>query len=415
MQSGQGQVKDLSSSEYQFISKNWNVLIRPKFLEADKATMSPSYCKFVVKPLERGYGVTIGNTLRRILLSSLQGAAAVAMKIDGTVHEFSAVPGLVEDVMDIILNVKALRFRVYDNKLKTVTVNKEGAGSVTGADLVCPEGVEVVNKDAHIATVDANGKFKMELIVNRGKGYVTADTVKKELELPIGTIALDAVYSPVRKVNYAVTHARVGQRTDFDRLALEVWTDGSVEPADAVAFASKILRDQLSLFLNFESREEETEVPEQEGGSREQDLYEKLDRSVDELELSVRSANCLQNAGIRYIGELVTRTEMDMLKTKNFGRKSLNEIKDILSTMDLHLGMKADDWVRPDQREGDVLKAAETSLETDIATEATLTSDAGMSIVSETDAELTEAEEPTTITTPDGDETPEDDNNSSTH
>lgn len=344
--------KNLSPSEYQFISRNWKALIRPKFLEADLDSLTPAYGKFVIKPLERGYGVTIGNTMRRILLSSLQGAAAVAMKIDGTVHEFSAVPGVVEDVMDIILNVKALRFRAHDDGLKTVTISKEGPGAVTGADIVCPTGVEVVNKDAHIVTLDVAAKFKLDLIVKRGKGYITADSVKKELELPIGTMALDAVYSPVKKVNYAVTNARVGQRTDYDKLTLEVWTDASVEPADAVAFASKIMRDQLSIFLNFEAREEEQETVEQEGRSKEQQLHEKLDRSVDELELSVRSANCLQNAGIRYLGELVSRTEMDMLKTKNFGRKSLNEIKDILSTMDLHLGMKIDGWIRPDQREG---------------------------------------------------------------
>lgn len=348
---------NMSGSEYQFISRNWKALIRPKFLEADTSTMTPFYCKFVVKPLERGYAVTIGNTLRRILLSSLQGAAAVAMKIDGTVHEFSAVSGVVEDVMDVILNVKALRFRMHDDKLKTVTVSKEGPGVVAGADLICPEGVEVVNKDAPVATLDASGKFKMELVVKRGKGYVTADSVKKELELPIGTIALDAVYSPVRKVNYTITNARVGQRTDYDRLTLEVWTDGSVTPADAVAFAAKIMRDQLSIFLNFEVQAEEPETADQESRSKEQYLFEKLDRSVDELELSVRSANCLQNAGIRYLGELVAKTEMDMLKTKNFGRKSLNEIKDILSTMDLHLGMKIDGWDRPDQRIHEVGKA----------------------------------------------------------
>jgi DNA-directed RNA polymerase subunit alpha len=338
--------------QYKQISANWKSLIRPRFVEIEQESQTHRYAKFLIKPLERGYGVTLGNSLRRILLSSLQGAVAVAMRIEGVVHEFTHVPGVVEDVMDIMLNVKELRFVVPDDKVHTVNIQVSGPGQVKGSDIQCPAGIQVINADVVIATLDAKGQFKCELMVKRGKGYCPAEQIKQELELPIGTMALDAVYSPIRKVNYEVTNARVGRRTDYDRLTLEVWTDGSVIPSDAVAFAAKIIRDQLTIFVNFEEKDELHEEQDMED-RREQKLFEKLDRSVDELELSVRSANCLQNAGIRYIGELVQRSEMDMLKTKNFGRKSLNEIKDILASMDLHLGMKIEGWTSPEQRDKD--------------------------------------------------------------
>ncbi len=337
-------------NEYKYISANWKSLFRPKFVHLmDQDTSPESYAKFEVKPLERGYGVTLGNALRRVLLSSLQGAAVVAIRVDGVVHEFTHIPGIVEDVMDVILNIKELRFKVSDDKVTSVSIDVKGPGVVKGSDIVCPAGVEVINKDAVIATLDTKGHFVGELIVKRGNGFCPAEQTKNELELPLGTIPVDAVFSPIRKVNYEITNARVGRRTDYDRLVLEIWSDGSVEPQDSLAYAAKIIRDQMTVFINFEERDDAQEEIEKED-RREQRFMEKLDRTVDELELSVRSANCLQNAGIRYIGELIQRTEMDMLKTKNFGRKSLNEIKDILSTMGLHLGMKIEGWIHPDKR-----------------------------------------------------------------
>jgi DNA-directed RNA polymerase subunit alpha len=320
--------------------KNWRSLIKPKGIEVEKESLSDTYGRFVAKPLERGFGTTIGNSLRRILLSSLQGVAVTAVRIEGVLHEFSTIPDVVEDVTDIILNLKEVRFKLYSDGPKTVTIDKSGPGTVTAADIQVDDSVEVLTPEQPICTLGKEGKFRAELRLEFGKGYVPAEGLRRE-DLPAGVIPLDAFFSPIRKVNYTVSHARVGQRTDYDRLELEVWTDGSVRPEDAVAYGSKILKDQLSIFINFdETLEPEVSEPVVETEKLNDNLY----RTVDELELSVRSANCLQNAGIKYIGELVQKTEAEMLKTKNFGRKSLNEIKEILAEMGLSFGMKLENF-----------------------------------------------------------------------
>ncbi|HFE47163.1 MAG TPA: DNA-directed RNA polymerase subunit alpha [Nannocystis exedens] len=328
------------------IARNWRDLIRPKKLESDGGSLTPTYGKFTCEPLERGYGITLGNSLRRVLLSSLQGSAITSVRIDGALHEFTTIPGVVEDVTDIILNVKALLLRMDDASPRTLIIEKQGDGPVTAADIQAPTGVSVLRPDQHIATLSQGGRLRMEMTCAMGRGYATADQNKTEA-MPIGVIPIDSLFSPIQKVNYRVTNARVGHRTDYDRLILEVWTDGSVHPEDAVAYAAKILKEQLSIFINREEIEEAT-VPQQ---SEQDKLNEYLWRSVDELELSVRSANCLQNANIHYIGDLVQRSESEMLKTKNFGRKSLKEIKEILSTMGLSLGMKIENWQGPPARE----------------------------------------------------------------
>lgn len=326
--------------ELAIAQKNWRGLIKPKGLELERDSLTDTYGRFVAKPLERGFGVTIGNGLRRILLSSLQGVAITAIRIDGVLHEFSTIPDVVEDVTDIILSLKEVRFKLYVDGPKTLVVEKSGAGVVTAGDIQCDDTVEVLNPDQHICTLGKDGKFRAELRIEYGKGYVPSENIRKE-DLPAGLIPLDAFFSPVRKVNFNVSHARVGQRTDYDKLEMEIWTDGSVRPEDAVAYSSKILKDQLSIFINFdESLEPEVQEPIVEKEKINENLY----RTVDELELSVRSANCLQNAGIKYIGELVQKSEAEMLKTKNFGRKSLNEIKEILSEMGLNFGMKVDSF-----------------------------------------------------------------------
>lgn len=318
--------------------KNWRTLIKPKGLEIERDSLTDTYGKFVAKPLERGYGVTIGNGLRRILLSSLQGVAVTNVKIDGVLHEFSTIQDVVEDVADILLNLKEVRFKLYVEGPKTVTIEKNGAGAITAADIQVDDTVEILNPEQHICTLGKEGKFKAELKLEFGKGYVSSENFKKE-DLAAGVMLVDAFFSPVRKVNYTISHARVGQRTDYDKLELEVWTDGSIRPEDAVAYSSKILKDQLSIFINFdESLEPEVAEPIIEQEKINDNLY----RTVDELELSVRSANCLQNAGIKYIGELVQKSEGEMLKTKNFGRKSLNEIKEILIEMGLGFGIKVE-------------------------------------------------------------------------
>lgn len=328
------------------ISRNWRDLIRPKMLEVERETLTHTYGKFSCEPLERGFGTTIGNSLRRVLLSSLQGAAICAVKIDGALHEFQTLPDVVEDVTDIVLNLKEVLIRVHDPKTRVLRCDKEGEGVVTAGDIQLIDGVEILNPQQPICTLARGGRFHAELTVQTGRGYVPAER-NKTSNMPIGTIPIDALFSPIKKVNYVVTNSRVGQQTDYDKLTLEVWTDGSVKPEDAVAFAAKILKDQLTIFINFE----ETYEPSDEPVSEEQEkLNENLDKSVDELELSVRSANCLQNANIRYIGELVQRSEAEMLKTKNFGRKSLKEIKEILSEMGLQLGMKLEGWVPPNMR-----------------------------------------------------------------
>ncbi len=324
----------------QMMSRNWRDLIRPKAISIEPESQTEFYGKFTCEPLERGFGITVGNSLRRVLLASLQGAAFTAVRIDGALHEFTTIPDVVEDVTDIILNLKEIVLKAETPKTYTVRLEKEGPGAVTAADIQLVDGLSVLNPDHHIATLDKKGPLSMELTVNVGRGYVPADR-NKSPTMPLGTVPIDALFSPIRKVNYTVQNARVGQVTDYDKLVLEVWTNGSVKPADAVAFAAKILKEQLSIWINFEETEE---TPYQAPGQEEEPLNENLFRSVDELELSVRSANCLQNANITLIGELVQKTEQDMLKTKNFGRKSLKEIKEILATMGLSLGMKFDNW-----------------------------------------------------------------------
>ncbi len=336
-------------------SRNWRELIKPKRVEIDQETNTSTYGKFVCEPLERGFGITIGNALRRILLSSLQGAAIVSVKFDNVVHEFSSMPGISEDVTDVILNLKELKLKALNVEEAVVRINREGEGVVTAGDIETDGLIEALEPDQHIATLNKEGKLDMEMVVKMGKGYVPAERLKDE-NTPIGVIAMDAAFSCVKKVNYVVTNSRVGQVTDYDKLTLEIWTDGSVFPEDAVAFAAKILKEQMNPFINFE---EEIEPVEEEEVNQEEDVNENLFRPVSDLELSVRSANCLQNAKINLIGELVQKTDAEMLKTKNFGRKSLNEIKAILSDMGLNLGMKLDFF--PPSEESDE-EAEETDL-----------------------------------------------------
>ena len=317
----------------------WHGLVKPRKLEFDEKELTRTYGKFVAEPLERGFGITIGNSLRRVLLSCIQGAAVTAVRIDGVLHEFSALPGVREDVSDIVLNLKEVRFRLVNTDEATATLDVKGERVVTAKDLVVGSSVEILNPDQHIATLSREGHLRMELKIKTGRGYVAAERNKEE-GAPLGTIPLDAVFSPIRKVNYAVSNARVAQRTDYDKLTLEVWTDGSVTPEEAISYAAKILQDQLSAFISFEEEKPaEPARPEPQVA-----LNENLFRSVAELDLSVRAANCLQNAGIKYIGELVQKTEQEMLKTKNFGRKSLNEIKEVLRQMGLDFGMKLENF-----------------------------------------------------------------------
>ena len=320
------------------VARNWRDLIRPRAVPVDQDSISEYYGKFVCEPLERGFGTTMGNSLRRVLLSSLQGAAITAIRIDGALHEFTSVPDVVEDVTEMVLNFKEVVLKSHTANTQMVRIDKEGPCTVTAGDIICGPDLEVLNTDHVICTVAKGGRLSAELTVNVGRGYVPAIR-NKTPGMPVGTVAIDSLFSPIRKVNYTVTNARVGQITDYDKLALEVFTNGAVNPQDAVAFAAKILKEQLSIFINFEE-EEETYVQDK----QEEPLNENLFRSVEELELSVRSANCLQNANIHIIGELVQKTEPEMLKTKNFGRKSLKEIKEILEDMGLQLGMKINDW-----------------------------------------------------------------------
>jgi len=325
------------------VAKNWRSLIKPKFLEVEKESHTTTYGKFTARPLERGFGLTIGNALRRILLSSIQGAAVTSVKIQGVLHEFSSVPGVKEDVTDIILNIKELKLKLHTVEEDLVRIEASGEREVKAGDIITTQNVEILNPELHLATLSGDGKLNMELTVSMGKGYVPAEFNKSEQDA-VGEIPVDAIFSPILKVNYTVTNARVGRSTDYDRLILEVWTDGSVLPEDAVAYSAKILKDQLSIFINFEEEEEPETI---EVAVEEPSFNENLSKRVEELELSVRSANCLQNANIKYIGELVQKTESEMLRTKNFGRKSLNEIKEILSEMGLSLGMKIEGWTMP--------------------------------------------------------------------
>lgn len=326
------------------IYKNWRSLIKPKFVEVEKDTRSDNYAKFVAKPLERGFGLTVGNALRRVLLSSLQGAAITAVKIDGVEHEFSTIPGVHEDVINVILNLKKVRLKLLENEQATIHLNMKGPAVVKAGDFDTHGEVQVLNPDFVIATLSEEGTIKMEVDVKMGKGFVLAEEHKKNIEAPLGTIFLDSHYAPVEKCNYTVTNARVGQMTDYDRLNLEIWTNGSISPEDALAYAAKILKDQIQVFINFDEYEEPEVI---ETSVQDIPFNENLNRRVDELELSVRSANCLQNANIRYIGELVQKSESEMLRTKNFGRKSLNEIQELLGEMGLSLGMKLEGWFQP--------------------------------------------------------------------
>ena len=318
---------------------NWRSLIRPRRVERDHRC-TDTYGKFVVRPLERGFGTTIGNSLRRILLSSLQGASITAIRIEGVQHEFSYIPGIIEDVTDIVLNIKGVLLRT--SAMEKVSGHIKVSGSrgetvvVKAGDFTFDADCEVLNPEHPIATLTEDGVFEATVTVSTGKGYVPAAQVKEE-GAPLGTIPVDAIFSPIKRVRYTVNNARVGQRTDYDKLTFEVWTDGSVVPEDSVAYAAKILKEQLQIFINF--AEEDEPEPEDEG-PEEEEFPEALFKRVDELELSVRSQYCLQNAGIEYIYQLVERTEAEMLKTKNFGRKSLNEIKEILADLGLSLGMK---------------------------------------------------------------------------
>ena len=325
--------------------KNWRDLIRPKQLQVEKETLSNTYGKFYAEPFERGFGTTLGNSLRRILLSTLQGAAITSVRIKGVLHEFSAIQGVTEDVTDIILNLKGVRLKLHSADQAIIRIVHKGEGIITAGDILVGHSVEVMNPEHHILTCGKDANLEIEMTVRMGKGYVSADRNRDE-KAPVGTIPIDAIYSPIKKVNFTVSNARVGQMTDYDKLTIEVWTDGSANPEDAVAYAAKIMKEQLSIFINFDEESEPNQV--EESQEEKDKINENLYRTVEELELSVRSANCLKNAGIKLIGELVSKSEAEMLKTQNFGRKSLNEIKDILSDMGLTFGMKLDDFPDPE-------------------------------------------------------------------
>ena len=324
----------------------WKGFQKPKRLEVDNDTLTDTFGRFFAQPFERGFATTVGNALRRVLLSSIEGAAITAVRVEGVLHEFSPIPGAMEDTTDLILNLKRVPLKMHVDHPKTLMLRTSEPGEVRARHITPDPDVEILDPEAYIATLGAGSTLAVEMRVKPGRGYVSADKNFDE-DLSIGWIPLDSVHSPVKKVNYFVDQARVGQATDYEKLTLEVWTNGAVSPRDAVGLAAKLMKDHLQIFINLEEEDEEetgesavVEVSDEEKGA----LYEKLGKSVDEMELSVRSYNCLKNANIRTIGELVQKTESEMLKTKNFGRKSLNEIKEILATMGLSLGMKLDDW-----------------------------------------------------------------------
>jgi DNA-directed RNA polymerase subunit alpha len=311
---------------------------KPKRLVANTETLTDRYGMFTAQPFERGFGTTIGNSLRRILLSSIEGAAITAVRIEGVAHEFSPIPDVVEDATDIILNLKQIPFKMTSDGTKAVTLTADSAGELTSGQIHCDADVEVLDRNLHVATVSERGKLSIEMRLKKGRGYVSADRNFDE-DLPLGFIPIDSVHSPVRKVNFSVEAARLGQMTDFDKLTLEVWTNGAISPQDAVGQAAKLLKDHMAIFINFEEAAEPSELG---GEGIEPQLNEVLNRSVEELELSVRSYNCLKNANIQTIGDLVQKTESEMLRTKNFGRKSLNEIKELLTGLGLSFGMRFD-------------------------------------------------------------------------
>ena len=323
----------------------------PTKAEVDKETLTATYGRFTAEPFERGFGTTVGNSLRRVLLSSLTGAAIVSVKIEGVLHEFSTIPGITEDVTDIILNVKKIRLKLHADKTKTIRLRKKGPGVAKAGDIEHDGDIELLTPDLHLATLDKGAMLDMEMIVKKGRGYVPAERNKDE-EMEIGVIPVDALYSPVTRVNYLVENARVGRMTDYDKLILEIWTDGSISPEDSLSAAALIVRGHLDIFINVKDMEETISRPMASESITESN--KNLLRSVNELELSVRAANCLKNANIKTIADLVQKTEADMLRTKNFGKKSLNEIKEILTEMGLSLGMKLDhisDGVSGDKRE----------------------------------------------------------------
>ena len=321
------------------IEKNWNELIRPEKPVIETGGDSQRKARMVAEPLERGFGVTLGNALRRVLLSSLQGAAVTAVQIDGVVHEFSSMEGVREDVVDIVLNIKQLAVRMHAEGPKRMTLRATGPGAVTAGQIEAPSDIEILNKDHVLCTLDDGAQVRMEFTVQNGKGYVPAEKNRPE-DAPIGLIAVDALYSPVKRVAYRVEPTRQGQSLDYDKLVMEVETNGAVSPVDAVAFAARILQDQLQVFITFDEPKKKLD------GEAKPDLpfNPALLKKVDELELSVRSANCLKNDNIVYIGDLIQKTEAEMLRTPNFGRKSLNEIKEVLTNMGLHLGMDVPNW-----------------------------------------------------------------------
>jgi DNA-directed RNA polymerase subunit alpha len=330
--------------------RNWQELITPKSVEVEKLTND--YGKFVAKPLERGYGTTLGNSLRRVLLSSINGAAIVAIRVSGVSHEFSTIPGIKEDVTDIVLNLKQVNLRYLGERPAIIKLKSSSEGVLKASDIETSGEVEVLNPEQHVCTVGAGTTLEIEMMVKHGRGYVSSEDNRASEDIPADWICIDSIFAPVRRVAYSVSNARVGQMTDYDRLTLEVWTNGAVRPDDALAYAAKIVKEQLTIFINFD----ETDEVASKGDERSDEspkLNENLFKTVDSLELSVRAANCLENANIKFIGELVTKTEAEMLKTKNFGRKSLNEIKDILAEMGLSLGMKIDGFDPSELRQQD--------------------------------------------------------------
>ena len=331
--------------------RNWRDLIKSN-IEVTQDSHTEKYGKFICQPLERGFATTIGNCLRRVLLSSVQGAAITAVKIEGALHEYSTLPGILEDVTEIILNLKEVRFRLNSPDEKVIRVEKTDKGEVKASDLICDHTVEVMNPDKHICTITGDGQFVGEFLVKWGKGYSAAENNKSE-DLPVEFIAIDSTFTPITNVKFIVNQARVGQQTDYDKLTIEISTDGSVTPEDALAYAAKIIKEQMTIFINFDEESVEPDEEDAAGDAEKEEYNENLNRSVEDLELSVRSSNCLRNANITYIGELVQKTEAEMLKTKNFGRKSLNEIKQQLSEMELSLGMVIENWKVPEAPPGD--------------------------------------------------------------
>jgi DNA-directed RNA polymerase subunit alpha len=328
----------------------WKGFQKPKRLEVERETLTDTFGRFTAQPFERGFATTVGNALRRVLLSSIEGAAITAVRVEGVLHEFSPIPGAMEDTTDLILNLKRVPLKMHVEHPKTLMLKTSQPGEVRAKDITPDPDIEILDPEAYIATLAAGSTLSVEMRVKQGRGYVSADKNFDE-DLSIGWIPVDSVHSPVKKVNYFVENARVGQATDYEKLTLEVWSNAAVSPRDAVGLASKLMKDHLTIFINIEDEEEEpAEVPAEMSEADREEWWEKLSKSVDEMELSVRSYNCLKNANIRTIGELVQKTEAEMLKTKNFGRKSLNEIKEILGSMGLSLGMKLDNFPQPQQQ-----------------------------------------------------------------